>query len=308
MANRPTSRQFQGHFNALRAIQSHTTIGAIDIAPGNYGSGKVFPGAIGLSDASWASATGTFYIFIDQFESLILDNISGFPTLCTKIARVEIASGIIIDVIDERAEVNGLTDAYQIAFDDSGMQIAYPADSVQEAIRLLDAYVAANQGVQETLKYIDLDVGGGIKNGLVRYSHLDDAPAIEFPKRPEGIGRVRYSISVPKNWVKGTDIIFKVFWSPETASAGNVKWRLSYRRVASGINLDTPMTTVSIIQATPNVLNRLIDTEENLKISASSIEPEDILIINIEREYSTDDTYNATARMHLVRMEYIGKG
>jgi hypothetical protein len=308
MSNRPTSRQFQGHFNALRAIQSHSVIGAIDIAFGNYGSGKVFPGAIGLSDTSWVSATGIFYIYIDKFDNLILDDTNYFPSLCTKIARVEIAGGIVIDVIDERAEVNGLTDAYQVAFDDSSMQIAYPADNIQEAIHLLDAYLAASQDSSRTLRYIDLDVGGGIKNGLVRYSHLDDAPAIEFPKRPTGVGRIRYSISVPKNWVSDTDIVFKIFWSPETADAGNVKWRLSYRRATSGTNIDTPMTTVSIIQPTPNILNRLVDTDESLKIQASNIQLEDILIINIEREYSIDDTYNATVRMHLARIEYISKG
>jgi hypothetical protein len=306
MSNRPTSRQFQGHFNALRASRTHLAAEAIDIAPGNYGSGKVFPGAIGLSDPSWSSATNVFYVYLDLHDTLVLDNIAGFPVLCTKIARVEIASGIIIDVIDERAEVNGIVDAYQVAFDDTGMSIATPAEDVQTAIERLDAYMAAE--ILPALKYIDLDVGGGIKNGLVRYSHLDDAPAIEFPKRPTGVGRVRYSVSVPRDWSPGTDIVFKIFWSPEDAGAGNVNWRLSYRRVASGNNIDTLMTTVSITQATPAITNRMIDTGNDLIILAANIDIENLLIINFEREYSIQDTYNATVRMHLVRMEYTGKG
>lgn len=303
MSNRPTSRQFQGHFNALRASRSHLPTETIDIALGNYGSGKIFPGAIGLSAPAWVGATNIFYVFIDRHGSLVLDEATSFPVLCTKIARVEIASGIIIDVIDERAEVNGLVDAYYIAFDDTGMQIATPAADVQEALALLDAYLAAE--IAPALKYVDLDVGGGIKNGLVKYSHLDDAPAIEFPKRPTGVGRVRYSVSVPRDWVPGTDIVFRIFWSPEDAGAGNVHWRISYRRMSIGNSVSAPMTIVSAVQATPAATNIMLDTGNDLIILASNINAEDLLIINFEREYSIQDTYSSTVRMHLVRMEYM---
>lgn len=303
MSNRPTSRQFQGHFNALRATRSHTVAETIDIAPGNYGSGKVFPGAVGLSAPSWVSATNTFYVFINRHDELVLDETFCFPLLCTKIARVVMAAGIIMDVIDERAEVNGLVDAYYVAFDDAGMQIATPAADVQAALALLDAYLAAEMA--PALKYVDLDVGGGIKNGLVKYSHLDDAPAIEFPKRPTGVGRVRYSVSVPRDWVPGTDIVFRIFWSPEDAGAGDVHWRISYRRISIGNNVSAPMTTVSVIQATPAATNIMLDTGNDLVIQASNINAEDLITINFEREYSIQDTYSSTVRMHLVRMEYM---
>ena len=307
MSNRPTSRQLQGFFNAIRASINHTNVATIDIAPGNYGSGKVFPGVVGVSDPSWISATHIFYIYLDQTDALVLNNIAGFPVLCTKIARLEIVGGVIIDVIDERAEVNGLTDAYQVAFDDGGMHIATPANDVQAALQLLDAYIASGPSLAPTLKYIDLDVGGGIKNGLVKYSHLDDAPAIEFPKRPMGIGRVRYSVSVPRDWLPGTNIVFRLFWSPEDSETGNVNWRLSYRTLMSGTSADTTMTVVSIAQSTPGVTDQMIDTGENLIIPAANIDIENLLIVNFEREYSIQDTYNSTARMHLVRMEYTGK-
>jgi len=303
---RPTSRQFQGHFNALRARKSNTTAQTIDIAPGNYGSGKVFPGVTGISDPSWVGATSTFYVYIDRYDSLVLDDI-GFPSLCTKIARVIIANGIIIDVIDERAEVNGIYDAYQVAFDDIDMCIASPAESVQEAIELLDGYLC--DLAADITKFIDLDIGGGIKNALVRLGHLDDAPAVEFPKRATGIGRVRYTASVPYDWVNGTDIFVKIFWSPENASAGNVKWRISYKVITSGIDsIDTAKITVSTLQAAPGIINRLVNTGSSLYIPSNQIAPGDILIINVEREYSGTDTFDATARMHLVRLEYIGRG
>jgi hypothetical protein len=280
----------------------------IDISAGNYGSGKTFSGVVGASDPSWVGATGTFYVYIDQFDILVLDDI-GFPTLSTKIARVQIASGVIMEVIDERAEVNGLVDAYQVAFDDTDMFIATPADDVQEAIDLLDSYVSNLDVGADIVKYIDLDIGGGIRNALVRLGHLTDAPAVEFPKRPTGVGRVRYTASVPKDWVNGTDIIVKIFWSPEVASSGDVNWRVSYKVVTSGTDtIDTAVTTVSTIQAAPGVLNRLTNTGGSLLITSGAISAEDILIINVEREYSVSDTFNSTARMHLVRLEYTGRG
>ena len=312
MTNKPTSRQIQGHFNALRATRSHSLNEAIDIAPGNYGSGgHMFPGVIGISDPTWDGATGTFYVYLDQYHSLVLDDVVGFPALCTKIARVVIAGGTIIDVIDERAEVNGLLDAYQVAFDDADMNIALPADDVQEAIRLLDAYVWDIQSASgaDIVKYIDLDIGGGIRNALVRLGHLDDAPAVEFPYRPTGVGRVRYTASVPNDWVNGTDIIVKIFWSPKDADAGNIKWQISYKVITSGSDsVDEAKTSVSVLQAAPGVVNRLINTGNSLIIPSNKLAAGDMLIINVERDYSASDTFESTARMHLVRLEYTGRG
>ena len=308
MTNRPTSRQLQGHFNALRATRSNVSSETINIAAGNYGSGKVFPGVSEVSDPSWVGATTTFHVYIDQYDSLVLDDID-FPTLCTKIARVVVADGIIIDVIDERAEVNGIVDAYQVAFNDTDMNIATPADDIQEAIRLLDGYIHELSHGADVTKYKDLDIGGGVKNAIVRLGHLDDAPAVEFPNRNNGVGRVRYTSSVPEDWVAGTDIMVKIFWSPSDATVGNVKWRVSYKVITSNIDgVDEAITTESVLQAAPGVINRLINTGSALYIPSSKISNDDMLVINIEREYSAEDTFDSTARMHLVRLEYTGRG
>jgi hypothetical protein len=308
---RPTTEQFQGHLNALRASKSRTVNAEIDIASGNYGSGKTFPGIVAISDPSWSGATDTFLVYLDNHDNLVLNDTSSvFPTLCTKIARVTLASGVIMDMIDEREFVNGLLDAYQVAIDDFGLNIANPADDMQEAIELLDAYVwnlNLEHGVN-VVKYVDLDVSDGIKNGFVRNSHLDDAPAIEFPKRQSGIGKIRYSTSIPNDWVDETDMLIRVFWSPEDSGLGNVNWRVSYRLSSSGTNIDNSMSTVSAIQSAPGVMNRLVDTGNDLLIPWSDITAGSILIISIEREYSASDTYESTTRMHLARMEYVGRG
>lgn len=308
MANRPTTRQFKGDLNALRASKSHTANQSIDIAGGNYGSGKFFSGVVDISDSSWASATGTFYIYLDENDTLVLDNTSGFPQLSTKIARVVIASGIIIDVIDERAFVNGLVDGYQVLFDDSNVNVAI-GDTVQEAIEALDSYVASQSGVaQDITRFRDLDVMGGIQNGLVKICQIDDTPAIEYPNYQSGVSRIRYSSSVPQDYVPGTDIVVKLFWSVGDNSIGDVNWRLRFRTPASGSLINSTTTTVNFQQTTSGTANELIDTGANLFIDSSFVTQNDILIFNIEREHDVNDTYSSSARLHLVRIEYTGRG
>lgn len=309
MTNRPTSRQLKGHFDALRARRSNVSAEVIDVAAGNYGSGKTFAGVTEVSHAAWAGATDTFYVYLDQNDELVLNGAGGFPTLSTWIARVIIASGIILDVVDERAAINSFVDGYQISFDDSD-SCAAVGDNVQDALAALDAYVCNDLSVAQDIKrFVDFDIVGGTLSGSVKVSHIDDSPVVSFPNKNSGVGRVRYSASVPPDYVNGTDIVVKIFWSAKTSGAGNVRWRIRYRSLTSGTdNVDITMTIDSLTQSTPGIADRLTDTGINLKIASSDLSPQDILIINVEREHSAADTYNSEARIHLVRMEYIGRG
>jgi len=310
MTNKPTSRLIRGHFDALRARRTPGSNSAIDIAAGNYGAGKVFPGAAGVSDSAWSSITSVFYVYLDEYDDLILDNTSGFPQLSTKIARVQIASGLIVDVFDERAVVNGLIDGYQVLFDDSNSLIAY-GDTVQEAIENLDAYVSniSSTLADDLTKFLDFDIAGSINNGLVVMSHVDDTATMAFLKRENSIARARYTISVPNDYVSGTDIVIKLFWSPRTNNVGDVRWRVSYRTLESGTdNVNSSLSTVVFNQTTSGTANRLTDTGTNLAIPSLDVGSANILIINIERESNIDDTYSSSANVHLVRMEYTGRG
>jgi hypothetical protein len=309
MANRPTSRQIRGHFDTLRATRSFAASETINISSGNYGIGKVFLGATEVSHPSWASATDTFFVYIDQNDALILNDTVGFPSLSTRVARVVIASGVIIDVIDERPTVNSLIDGYRVLFDDTGLSVV-TGTTVQDAIESLDAYVASVSGVgQNITKFIDFDITAGNKNGIVNVGQVGDSPAIEFPSNPSGIGKSRYTASIPNDYVSGTNVVIKVFWSPSDSSAGNVKWRISYRVLQNGDLINSALTTVSFVQASPGTANTLANTGSNLAILSAAISaPDDMIAVSIEREKDGSDTYGATARAHLIRMEYTGRG
>ena len=312
MTNRATSRQLKGQFDALRASISHSSLQAIDIAGGNYGTGKTYQGVVGISHSSWESATGVFYVFLDESDELVLDNTSGFPELSTKIARVEVVAGTIIDVHDERAVVNGLVDGYYVLYDDTNALVV-AGDTVQQALDSLDAYVANNIGTgatgQDIDKYRDFDIMGGVPNGLVKICQISDTPAIEYPRYESGTARNRFTASVPADYVSGTNIIIRVYWSPGTVDTGDVHWRLRYRTpLSNSDNIDSALTTLSYVQAAPGTSNRLTDTGTNLFIDSSVIQAGDILIFNIEREYDGSDTYDSSARLHLIRIEYTGRG
>jgi hypothetical protein len=309
MANQPTSRQIRGQFDALRATRSFAVSETINISSGNYGIGRFFSGSTEISHPSWSGATDTFFIYIDENDSLVLNNTSGFPTLSTKIARIDIVSGVIIDIIDERPSINGLIDGYRVLFDSAGLAVV-SGTTVQEAIESLDSYVASVSGVgQNITKFIDLDVTAGNKNGIVNVSHVNDSPSIEFPSTTSGIGKVRYSVSLPNDYVNGTNILVKLFWSPADSSAGNVKWRASYKILQSGELINVSPTVLSFIQASPGAANTIENTGNNLLIPSSGITTtDDIMIVSIEREKDINDTYSNSARLHLARLEYTGRG
>ena len=138
--NRASSRQLSGQFNALNASRSHSGTETIDISSGTYDSGKVFAGASGVSSPLWDGYTGTFYIYLDKNADLVLDGDS-FVSLSTRIATVSLVDGYIDSIIDERAVVNGITDAYQVGFNAANVSNT-SGDNVQQAIENLDAYVS----------------------------------------------------------------------------------------------------------------------------------------------------------------------
>lgn len=310
VTSQPTSRQLKGHFNALRASKSHSAAQTIDLAAGVYGSGKFFAGASGVSAAAWVGATSTFYVYLDKDENLVLDGTS-FPDLSTRIARVVLVAGSIFDVIDERAVVNGLEDAYQVGFNDLGLTIVQ-GDDVQEALESIDAYISSlsiTTGI-DIVKYKDFDINGGVLNGRADFTHVSGTPAIDFPHRTSGIARARYTVSVPEDYVTGTNIVAKVFWSASDAGAGDVRFRLRYRSImSSSEDVDTAFTVVVNIQSTTGITNRLTDTASNLSISSGDISPNDMLVLNVERDFNNaGDTYGGDVRIHLVRLEYTGRG
>jgi hypothetical protein len=308
--NKPTSKQLKGHFDALRATKSHTQDNTIDIAAGNYGSGKTFVGVDEVFDPDWLGASSNFYIYLDIDGNLILNG-TDFPQICTRIAQVVLDAGEIVDIIDERSAINSPEDGYGIVFDDSNTFIV-AANNIQDAITSLDGYVygMVDRLATSVTKYQDLPLLSGALNGAAQVTQASYSPAINMPKRAGLKSRVMYTMSLPNDYIQGTDLKVKVFWSTPSAEVGDTGWKLEYRSLISyGDEVDSLLYTDEYFQNAPGVDNRLVDTGGNLVISATNIYPDtDLLIINIVREGTVFDTFNYDVRVHLIRVEYMGKG
>jgi len=309
--NKPTSKQLKGHFDALRVTRSHTTGETIDIAAGNYGPGKVFAGATEISDPSWVGATETFYIYLDTNDNLVLNDTVGFPRISTKIAIISIVSGEIIAIADERASINSAEDGYYVSFDDSNAFVAI-GDNVQEAIESIDGYlnIIDDRLGTNVIKYKDIGLLSGTLNCAVKVTHTSWAQAIGFVKKEGVIGRVSYNISIPDDYVSGTDVFIKIFWSTPSAESGDMVWKINYRVLASfSDQVNSLGINTTYVQPAPGVDNRLVDTGSNIKVAASDIGSNpDLLIIRIDREGSVSDTFDEEVKMHMVRIEYTGRG
>jgi hypothetical protein len=68
-------------------------------------------------------------------------------------------------------------------------------------------------------KFNDLAIDGGIKNGFVRPSTVKDSAILSFINKG-GAGKVRYTLAIPNDYVSGTDLIVKLFWSPADIKLG----------------------------------------------------------------------------------------
>lgn len=133
-----TTRQIKGEPNALQPRKTNAVSETLDIQEGTYGIGKRFAGVTAISHPDWAG-TGEFFVYLNRFDQLVLNDLGGFPDLSTRIARVIIVGGIITAVLDERGHVNGVIDGYQVTYID-GASAFVKGDDVQEALDSIDAY------------------------------------------------------------------------------------------------------------------------------------------------------------------------
>jgi len=137
-----TTRQIKGEPNALQTRRTNAVDQTIEIQEGTYAIGKRFSGVSGISHPDWAGANQVFYIYLDRFDELVLNGITGFPDLSTRIARISIQGGIITAVIDERGHVNGVIDGYQVTYIDGASRFVR-GDDVQEALDSIDGYFSS---------------------------------------------------------------------------------------------------------------------------------------------------------------------
>ena len=158
-------------------------------------------------------------------------------------------------------------------------------------------------------RYIDFDIGGGLKNGLVKNSDTFGIPCAEFLKRTGQNPEIKYNLSVPRDWIFGTNMMLTINWSKETADAGNVNWSVNYKSYQSGDNISTLTNHSSnYIQSINSSSNISKTTGNNLLIQGSYIVGNGVLSVSIKRENDSFDTLASSVKISSIRIEYTGRG
>lgn len=161
----------------------------------------------------------------------------------------------------------------------------------------------SSSGVNGT-KFMFLDIHGGQDTALI--DDVTGTPSLVF--RDNKDDRSAWTVTVPDDYVSGTNVIVRVFWSPRTTGAGNIRWLLEYKSVTSGSSVATPLLTSTFVQPSPGTAGSLTDTGTALTIPSGSVTANALLTLSIRREgKDASDTYGGSGHVHLVRVEYTGK-
>jgi len=183
-------------------------------------------------------------------------------------------------------------------------------DTVQSALEAIDGYLSdlSLENLDTTYKKcLWLDIDGGVKNGVVNVTNISGTPGLAYKEK--STSRTQWTMPVPADWDGLSDIELEVIWSPETADAGDVEWRLEYKSLALTELASSASTNVDYLQTAAGTADELQSTEDNLAISAGDVSlTDDLIVVNLVRRGDAGtDTYPKDANVHLVKVCYVAQ-
>lgn len=169
---------------------------------------------------------------------------------------------------------------------------------------MFSSFSGGGSGVQKT-KYMLLDFHGAADTAEIR--EINGTPYLVFrDKHPDNS---IWTITIPDDYVSGTPLYPEIYWSPSKIPAGNVKWVLEYKSIASGASVATVTSTSSFVQASPGIAQVLTTTGTSLSVPGGSFSANDLISLEIKRDGAdAADTFAGQAWVHLVRVRYTGVG
>ena len=126
---------------------------------------------------------------------------------------------------------------------------------------------------------------------------------LNFPN--SGIGIIDFNYALPRGWDNLTLTVY-IYWAPSDTQAGNVKFNVEYRRIASGVTLIGGTSGgSSVTGAAPGITDRI--TKINCPFSLSATAEGEAMAFRIYRNPGdAADTYNGDARIYAVILSVVG--
>lgn len=159
-------------------------------------------------------------------------------------------------------------------------------------------------GGNSSTRFYELELNSGFKNGLIRVQNYNHSPILGLCKKQGLISRIQYVVNIPKDYIAGTNVLVRVFWSVPVVldPTQQISWLATYKFDQVGSEIYTPLYTQALQSI--NGAQTIVDTDTMLVIPGAQIVPGSIFTLGIERGFP-DDTYDSMVRVHSVRIEYV---
>jgi hypothetical protein len=161
-------------------------------------------------------------------------------------------------------------------------------------------------GTGQKIYFVELT--GGVRNSMATGTVAGgNSPVLRADA--DGNSRVRWSFSVPGDWVTGTDIVIEVYWSPSNTDTGNVRWEFDYATKAEGeVIASGDFSEIPYTQAAPGTTLQITSTSNQITIPNANIAVDDMINFQINRNGGdAADTFTGDVNIHMVAIRYIGR-
>jgi hypothetical protein len=176
-------------------------------------------------------------------------------------------------------------------------------NSTQSALEAIDGYFTTilDSSFAQTRT---LDINGAVLNGNVNLAFVGSAPALVFQQGKTD--RASWSIEIPGDWDRTSNITVDVLWSPSNTNTGNVEWRLEYLPRSLTELMSAATTNDDFLQAGGGTTDGLQTTGGNLTILSSNVTINDsMIVVNIVRRGTVGtDTFTGDAQVHAIKLSY----
>lgn len=211
--------------------------------------------------------------------------------------RRTVVSGETFHVPDEYYRFPNIKNAIN-----AGMLTILAYDSNPDSL-VINAELAGYGVPVAGTKYVLLDFHGAADTEMIKI--VNGVPYLIFSHSVEDSSR--WTLTLPEDYIVGTNVYVEAYWSPSKTTGGNVQWALGYASDPPGTPIG-PMTMSTYVQAAPIVPNVLSTTGNSLVIPPAALAVSNLLTVALFRQgKAPTDTFAGQAWVHLVRIAYTGK-
>lgn len=232
----------------------------------------------------------------------------GFPNPITKKLLIRSGRTVVVHGFNSTSEITNFGEVYDL---EGTNRVTAPGGTFGDHIAGNYSAFGNNgilrmEGAARVTKEIQIKAEG-LKLGATAPTQavIGNFSVLQFA----GVGTidtVYTSFHVPDDWAVGTDINIHLHWAPVNGNAGDVKWQMSWKAVASEANevISGVGTSTFVIDAAQGLQDELLETD-HMTIGGANLVAEDTVGFCLLRDPTDgDDTYASAASLVHIEIAY----